>query len=189
MKRGRVRLVGVSTGIVGLAVAVVVSAASASMTVGKDCAQPATIKAVFPTAKALGFSRRGPTTFQPARAPVWPGRCLGWWVEYQRLGPAGVQSYADVGVTLYRTHAQALTALSEPLDVPTRTLPDGARVRVASDRAWVLSVIANVLISSTSSFLPTDKNGIPDFNGRPDLSLAVLMKIHSAIHANILRLR
>jgi hypothetical protein len=147
------------------------------------------IKSVFPTANEIGFSKRGRTTFQGARAPVWPGRCVGWWVEYQRFGPAGrVESYADVLVTLYGTHAQALVALSEPLGIPTVTLANGARARVAPAQGWVGSVIGNVHISSTSSFLPA-KNGIPDFKGGPDLSLAALMRIHRTIHANVLRLR
>jgi hypothetical protein len=50
------------------------------------------------------------------------------------------------------------------------------------------SVISNVLISFTSSFLPADNHGVPDFGGGPDLPLAVLMKIHRTIHANLLRL-
>ena len=147
------------------------------------------IKSVFPTASQIGFSRRGRTTFQEARAPVWPGRCVGWWVEYQRLGPAGrVESYADVVVTLYGTHAQALVALSEPLGVPTVTLANRVRARVAPTHGWVGSVIGNVFISSTSSFLPA-LNGIPDFKGGPDLSPAALLRIHRAIHAKVLRLR
>jgi hypothetical protein len=151
------------------------------------CAHRAVIKTVFPNARAVGFSDRGPTKFQDPRAPVWPGRCVGWWVEYQRIGPTGkVESYADVNVTVYRTHAQALAALTEPLAVPTRTMADGARVRVGD--SWALSVIGNVLVGATSSFLPVDANGIPDFKGGPDLSSAVLMRIHRAIHANILRL-
>ena len=151
------------------------------------CPPRDSIRALFPAAKALGFSKRGPVTFQVARSPIWPGRCAGWWAEYSRIGPGGlVQSYVDVSVTLYRTQPQALVALREPAYTSTRTLSDGARVRIAWDGSGVASVIRNVFISSQSSHLPTDTNGIPDFRGGPDIGIPLLMKIHRGIHKIVL---
>jgi hypothetical protein len=151
------------------------------------CPPRDSIRSLFPAAKALGFSKRGPVTFQEARSPVWPGRCVGWWAEYSRIGPGGlVQSYVDVSVTLYRTKAQALVALREPAYTSTRILSDGARARIAWDGSGVASVIRNVFISSQSSHLPTDTNGIPDFRGGPDIGIPLLMKIHRGIHKIVL---
>lgn len=190
VKRVDVRRARAAGSLVVLLVAAAVSAQSATAGGSDYCRHSTKIRTVFPTAKAIGFSQRGSTTFQAPRAPVWPGRCVGWWVEYRRLGQAGrVESYADVSVTVYRTHAQALAALTEPLAVPTLTLSDGARARIDRHHGWILSVIDNVLIGSTSSYLPTDGNGVPDFAGGPDLSVPVLMRIHRVLHANILRLQ
>jgi hypothetical protein len=151
------------------------------------CPPRDSIRALFPTAKALGFSKRGPITFQEARSPVWPGRCVGWWAEYSRIGPGGlVQSYVEVSVTLYRTEPQALVALREPAYTSTRILSDGARVRIARDGSGVASVIRNVFISSQSSHLPADTNGIPDFRGGPDIGVPLLMKVHRGIHKIVL---
>lgn len=91
--------------------------------------------------------------------------------------------YADVGVTLYRTPRQALFALREPAFGPVRVLSNGARVRAGTDGGAVASVIRNVIISSTSSFLPTDAGGVPDFAGGHDLPVSVQMKIHRRIQA------
>jgi hypothetical protein len=126
--------------------------------------------------------------FQPSRAPVWPGRCAGWWTEYQHFADGAQVDYVDVGVTLYRTPAQALTALREPAFGPFRVLSNGAKVRVSTDGGAVASVIRNVMISSTSSFLPTDAGGVPDFAGGPDLPVSAQMKIHRRIQSAVLRL-
>jgi hypothetical protein len=133
---------------------------------------------------------RGPITYQEARAPVWPGRCAGWWTEYRRIAPdKHVEAYVDVSVTLYRTPAQALFALREPAYTSTKILPNGARARFATDGSGIASVIRNVFISSQSSFLPTDTKGVPDFRGGPDFGIPVLMKIHQRVHATVLRRR
>jgi hypothetical protein len=98
------------------------------------------------------------------------------------------ESYVDVNVTVYRTPRQALVALREPAYTPTRTLVNRARVRTAPDGSGIDSVIRNVFISTTSSFLPTDAHGVPDFAGGPDVPVPLMMRIHRTIHARVLRL-
>ena len=70
--------------------------------------------------------------------------------------------------------------------MPVKVLPDGARMRVAYDGGGVVSVMRNVFISTTSSYLPTDANGVPDFAGGPDVRLRVQLKIHRLAHQVIL---
>jgi hypothetical protein len=90
----------------------------------RGCPPRDSIRTLFPTAKAVGFSERGPITFQPPRFPLWPGRCAGWWAEYRRIEPGGlVKSYVDVSVTLYRTGVVALVAL--PAGAPCLTILEG----------------------------------------------------------------
>ena len=185
------RLIGSASVVVAIAAAVVVPAASAA-TGGQGCAERNAVKAVFPKAKTIGFARRGPVKFQGARGLIFPGRCVGWWVEYQNIRQDGsVESYVDVSVTLYRTPAQTLAPLHEPLQGLIGNMADGAKVNtVVGDGFGVLSVIRNVFISTTSSELPSDANvRAPDHAGDPDISDAALMKIHHAIHAQVLQLR
>jgi hypothetical protein len=180
-----------AAGLLLLVLAIIVSGAAATASAGgAGCPQRESIKTLFPSAKAVGFSERGAITFQEARAPVWPGRCAGWWAEYRRVAPdKHVKAYVDVSVTLYRTPTQALFALREPAYTSTQILPNGARARFAWDGSGIASVMRNVFISAQSSFLPTDIKGIPDFRGGPDVAVAGMMKIHRGIHANVLRLR
>ena len=97
------------------------------------CSQRESVKTVFPPAKPVGFNNRSSVRFQEARAPVWPGRCVGWWTEYEHLANRAQVDYVDVGVTLYKTPKQALAALREPAFGPVRVLSDGAKVRTATD--------------------------------------------------------
>ena len=191
MTRCHARTVSGAVGLLSLVLAITVSAAGAAPTGERvGCPPRDSIRALFPSAKAVGFSVRGPITYQRARAPVWPGRCVGWWAEYRHIAPDKyVEAYVDVSVTLYRTPAQALFALREPAYTSTQILPDGARARFASDGSGIASVMRNVFISSQSSFLPTDTKGVPDFRGGPDFGIPVLMKIHRRIHATVLRRR
>ena len=155
----------------------------------RPCSQRESVKTVFPPAKQVGFNKRSSVRFQEARAPVWPGRCVGWWTEYEHRAN-GVQSdYVDVGVTLYKTPSQALVALREPAFGPVRVLSNGAKVRTATDGGSVASVMRNVMISSTSSHLPVDTGGVPDFAGGPDVPASVQMKLHRSVHAAVVRLR
>ena len=162
--------------------------ASAAQTSRSSCSQRERIKSVFPAPKTVGFSQRGPIKFQPPRAPVWPGTCVGWWTEYQHFADGAQVDYVDVGVTLYRTPTQALFALREPAFGPARVLSNGARVRASADGGGVASVIRNIMVSSTSSFLPADAGGVPDFAGGPDLPISAQMKIHRRIQSAVLRL-
>ena len=146
---------------------------------GKDCI----------SGKQVGFSNRSSVKFQGARSPIWPGRCVGWWTEYEHLANGAQVDYVDVGVTLYKTPKQALVALREPAFGPVRVLSNGARLRIATDGGSIASVMRNVMVSSTSSHLPVDAGGVPDFAGGPDVSASVQMKIHRHIHAAVLRLR
>ena len=171
----------VGLGAVSLALAVPIS--------GGSCSQRNALKTVFPAATTVGFSQRATIKYQSPRAPVWPGRCVGWWTEYERLADRTQVDYVDVGVTLYRTAAQARVALREPAFGPVRVLSNGAKVRTAIDGGAVASVIRNVMISSTSSGRPVVAGGIPDFAGGPDAPAYVQMKIHYRIHAAVLRLR
>ena len=111
---------------------------------------------------------------------------MGWWVEYQNLRHDGsVASYVDVSVTLYRTPAQTLAPLHEPLQVLIGNMADGGKAN--SGPGFVASVIRNVFILATSSH--SDANGsTPDSAGYPDISDPALMKIHRAIHAKVLQL-
>jgi hypothetical protein len=191
MTRCHARTVSGAVGLLSLVLAITGSAAGAATTGERvGCPPRDSIRTLFPSAKAVGFSVRGPITYQGARAPVWPGRCAGWWAEYRRIAPdKHVEAYVDVSVTLYRTPAHALFALREPAYTSTQILPNGARARFAPDGSGIASVMRNVFISSQSSFLPTDTKGVPDFRGGPDLGLPVLMKIHRRIHATVLRRR
>ena len=155
---------------------------------GGACLQRQSVKSVFPAATRVGFSKRSSVKVQGARAPIWPGRCVGWWTEYEHRANGVQVDYVDVVVTLYKTHRQALVALHEPAFGPARVLPNGASVRVASDGGSVASVIRNVMVSSTSSHLPVDAHGIPDFAGGPDVPGSVQTKIHRAVHTAVLRL-
>jgi hypothetical protein len=124
-----------------------------------------------------------------ARAPIWPGRCAGWWTEYERIANGEQIAYVDASVTLYRTHAQAMTALMEPAYDWPKALRNGGAVRLALDGGGAASVIRNVFISTVSSHLPTDAAGVPDFAGGPDIGLAAQLRIHNRIHSAVLRLR
>jgi len=167
-----------------------VSVALAGPTAAGSCSQENAMKTVFPTATTVGFDRRATVKFQEARSPIWPGRCVGWWTEYEHLANGVQVDYVDVGVTLYKTPKQALVALREPFFGPVRVvLANGAQVRIAPDGGSIASVIRNVMISSTSSNLPVDANGVPDFAGGPDVPASVQMKIHRRIHAAVVRLR
>jgi len=180
-------LIGGAAVLVAVAVAGAVPAASAA-TGGQGCAERNAVKAVFPAAKKIGFTRRGPVKFQGQRGLKFPGWCAGWWVEYQNIGPRGdVDSYVDVSVTLYRTAAQTLAPLHEPAYGLIGNLGDGGKVNFLPGGA--LSVIRNVFVSTTSSQLPSDANGFPDGAGGPDISDPALMKIHRAIHAQVVQLR
>jgi hypothetical protein len=182
---GRAAVIATATSIAALLGACV---AAGKPTGGGACSQRQSVKTVFPSAKQVGFTRRSSVRFQEARGIAWPGRCVGWWTEYEHLANGVQVDYVDVGITLYKTPKQALAALSEGALGPVRVEPNGARFRTASDGGSVVSVMRNVMVGSTSSQLPPDANGIPDYAGGADVPVSVLMRIHRRIHAAILKL-
>jgi hypothetical protein len=141
----RFRLMTSVTGLLALFAAAVVSVSHAAPTSASGCARGDRLKTVFPSAVAVGFESRGRIIRQAARAPVWPGRCVGWWTTYFRRA-----STADVSVTLYKTSQDAIVALAEPAYGPPQVVPNGAHVRtlVGGDQTDVASVFRNVFISS-----------------------------------------
>ena len=183
---GRAAAIATTTAVVALLGACV---AAGKPTGTGACSQRDSVKTVFPAAKEIGFRHRSSVKFQEARSPIWPGRCVGWWTEYEHIANGVQVDYVDVGVTLYKTPKQALVALREPAFGPVRVLSNGAKVRTATDGGSIASVMRNVMVSSGSSHLPVDAGGVPDFAGGPDVSASVQMKIHRRIHAAVLRLR
>jgi len=181
--------VGIGSAALALISMGAVSVALAGPTAAGSCSQKNAMKTVFPTATTVGFDRRATVKFQEARSPIWPGRCVGWWTEYEHLANGVQVDYVDVGVTLYKTPKQALIALREPAFGPVRVLSNGPKVRIGTDGGGIASVMRNAMVSSGSSHLPVDAGGVPDFAGGPDVSASVQMKIHRRIHAAVLRLR
>ena len=183
---GRAALIATAAAVVAL---LGVCVAAGKPTGAGACSQRDSVRTVFPAAKQVGFHNRSSVKFQEARSPIWPGRCVGWWTEYEHLANGVQVDYVDVGVTLYKTPKQALAALREPAFGPVRALSNGVKVRTATDGGSIASVMRNVMVSSTSSQLPVDAGGVPDFAGGPDVAASVQMKIHRRIHAAVLRLR
>jgi hypothetical protein len=156
------------------------SSAKGVTTQASGCGSLDALKTAFPEATEVGFTKRQPIRLQPARAPVWPGRCVGWWTTY-RQGSPGV----DVSLTLYKTHEQAVAALSEAAYGPVESLANGALVRkhrgpaavngVPKRSVGLVSVYRNVFSSSLSI---ADK----------PISLAAQLALHRRIDEGVLAL-
>jgi hypothetical protein len=144
------------------------------------CATFAALKGAFPTARAAGFTARQPVVRGQVRGTIWPGTCARWFTRYRRPS-AGV----DISMTLYKTHKQAVAALSEPAYGAVERLSNGALVRkdraktsvngVTKQYAGVDSVYRNVLIGSVSI---ADKA----------ISLPAQIRLHREIDSGVLRL-
>ena len=147
------------------------------------CSLQEAVATLFPKASRVGLGLRTRIDHgrQVRRAPFYPGYCGQWWTEYR-----GSHGYVDVSITIYRTARQLDAPLGEPAYMPVKVFADGARMRVAYDGGGVVSVMRNLFISTTSSYLPTDANRVPDFTGGPDLGLRVQLKIHRLAHQAIL---
>ena len=190
------RLVTAATGLLVLLAAATVAVAYATPTSASGCAQIDVMKTVFPKAGTVGFKtrwriRRATDT----RGENWPGWCGDWRTAYtdsQPLRPYNHRAFAEVGVSLYKTHRDALAALAEPAYGPTRTLANGALVRTlvsapsvngdASRQVGeVASVVGNVFISSQGQGRP------PAYRGKE--AVRAQMRIHRRIQAAVLRLR
>ena len=173
---------------VGAAAALAILAlnATAAVTVraeGRACAQLQELKRAFPTASAVGFTRRAAVSPAALREPIWPGTCgrRRWLTSYSRDS-----GHVEVTLTPYDTHKRALVALAEPAYGSTEHLADGALVRKSSGQVGVdgvmklstgvASVYRNVFISSLS---------IAD----TPISVAAQLRLHRATHARVLALQ
>jgi hypothetical protein len=177
-------LVSALAGLLALAAAASVAIAYATPTLSASgCVRVGALNTVFPGAATVGFTARGPIQHQPARAPVWPGRCAAWWTTYSGTGLS-----SDVSVTLYKTRRQALVALAEPAFGPARIFPNGAHVRTlvttpiingvrSGETGFVASVYRNVFISSTLLCSPPACKGAN--------AIRAQMGIHSRIYAAV----
>ena len=120
------------------------------------CAELGKLKAVFPAARAVGFTQRHQIMVQAARDPVFPGRCGAFWTTYK--GRHGKEM--DVMVTLYKASKDVRAALAEPAFGEIHRLSNGARVRTGSFHGAVngtpslstnaVSAFRKLFISSTS---------------------------------------
>jgi hypothetical protein len=185
-----------ATAVTGLAllVAAAVTAAHATPRRASGCVRVDAIKAVFPKAGTMGFNTRSRTVRMGRRHPYWPEWCSNWSTSYsdqpdQKLRPS--RAFAQVSVSLYKTHGDALVALAEPAFGVIRTLPYGVQMRTlvasanvngdASRQAgYVASVVGNVFISSNGQGRP------PHYQGSE--AVRAQMRIHRRIHAAVLAL-
>jgi len=142
------------------------------------CEKYDALKTAFPEASAVGFTKRESIKYLGQRGDAWPGRCAGWWTKYS-LGSSEV----DFNLTLYKTHEQALAALSEPAFGPVEKISNGALVRthrgpaavegVSKRYAGVASVYRNVFSVTVS---------IAD----EPISLSAQLALHRRIHEGVL---
>lgn len=148
----------------------------------KTCTHLGGLKAVLPQATTVGFRVRQAIRPQAARAPIWPGRCGGFWTTYEGSGAP-----IDVSVALYETPRAVAAPLAEPGPGPIRVLRNGARVRVFSGEVCranysdpgcvpagrstvVVSAYRRIFIHSTSV-------------GKTPASSAAQLRLHRAIQA------
>ena len=133
------------TGLLAL-LAAAVTVAYATPTNASGCARVDVMKNVFPKARTVGFK----THWRVARTrhrrgdPEWSGWCGNWYTTYtdyrgvpRRQGARPYRAFAEVYVSLYKTHRDALVALGEPAYGPIRTLPNGVRMRTLVSRPSV----------------------------------------------------
>ena len=150
------RAIVMAAGLVAVFFAANFNVAQARPRTAIGCMLLGNLKSVFPAANAVGFTERLQIKVEPARQPVWPGRCGAFWTTY-----SGVGKNVDVAVTLYQTSKDVGAALAEPLAGTVRVLPNGARVRTEGPSAGsvgrtpsssigAVSAYRNLFISSTS---------------------------------------
>jgi len=117
--------------------AAIVGVAHATPGSASGCKRANVMKTVFPKAGTVDFNARWPIVrTYTQRAPRWPGWCGDWRTTYtdyqgapedQPLRPE--RAFAQVRVSLYKTHRDALVALDEPAFGPIQMLPNGVRMR------------------------------------------------------------
>lgn len=194
----RLALVTALTGMLALLAAAIVTGAHATPTSTGGCTRAGAMKTVFPKAGAVGFGTRWRIARTGRRAPYWKGWCGNWSTTYtdyrgspERQPQRPYRAFAEVTVSLYKTHQDALVALDEPAYGPIRILPNGVRMRTLVSRpsvngdasrqvGGVASVVGNVFISSGGQGRP------PVYRGNE--AVRAQARIHRRIHAAVLRL-
>jgi hypothetical protein len=192
MKRKSRPLLAV-TALLALLAAAIVTVAPATPTGAKGCERAKAMKTVFPRARTVGFNVRSPITLHTTRrAPKWPGWCSDWTTTYADLPDQTLRpdrAFAQVRVSLYKTHQAALVALAEPAYGATLTRPHGVLMRTlvsnpnvngdASRQVGAIaSVVRNVFISSLGQGRPPAHKGSE--------AVRAQMEIHRRIQAAVL---
>jgi len=125
---------------------------------------------------------------------AWPGWCSDWRTTYADLPDQTLRpnrAFAQVRVSLYKTHRAALVALDEPAYGPMLRLPSGALTRTlvsspsvngdaTREVGGVASVVGNVFISSVGQGRPPAHRGSE--------AVRAQMRIHRRIQAAVLAL-
>jgi hypothetical protein len=112
------------------------------------CVQLRKLRSVFPAATTVGLTWRSAIKIQPARAPVFAGRCGAFWTTYK--GPDG--KTVDVEVTLYKTAKSVSAPLAEPMMGGVHVLPNGARVRTSGPDPGSVNGTPSSSTSAASAF-------------------------------------
>ncbi len=195
-----VRLVTAVAGLLALLAAAIVTVAYATPTSVSGCARVDVMRTVFPKAGTVGFNTRWriARTRHRREDPEWPGWCGNWYTTYtdyrgvpKHEGARPYRAFAEVNVSLHKTHRDALVALREPAYGPIRKLPNGVRMRTLVSRpsvngdasrevGAVVSVVGNVFIYSQGQGRP------PAYRGKE--AVRAQMRIHRRIQAAVLRL-
>ena len=164
-------------------------------TSASGCTRAGAMKTVFPKAHAVGFNAQSPIHRSTSRrAPLWPGWCSDWRTTYADLPDQTLRpnrAFAQVRVSLYKTHRAALVALDEPAYGPMLRLPGGALTRTlvsspsvngdaTREVGGVASVVGNVFISSVGQGRPPAHRGSE--------AVRAQMRIHRRIQAAVLAL-
>jgi hypothetical protein len=150
------RAIVMLAGLVAVIVASNVDVAQGRPGTAIGCMQLSNLKSVFPAGRVVGFTERLQIKVEPARQPVWPGRCGAFWTTYRGDGKT-----VDVAVTLYETSKDEGAALAEPRMGAVHALSTGARVRTrgpssgsvggtTASSTGVVSAFRNLFIVSTS---------------------------------------
>ena len=151
-----------------------VGAANSGSAQPSGCSQFNNVSSLFPTAKAVGFTKRSVTAPSAARQPIWEGWCRRTWWRTTYTGPKGS---VEVGVALYATAQDVDAALAEPAFGAVHEQANGARMRHTSraidtsTMSGVVSAYRNLFTSSSSGY------------GAPRrVPIVVQWRIHRAIH-------
>jgi len=140
------------------------------------CAQLGKLKSVFPAARAAGLTERLPVKVEPARQPVWPGRCGAFWTTYRGDGRT-----VDVDVTLYKTPHDVSAALAEPMFGATHILANGARIRTLGPSAPGVAGFAGTSTSVVSAFRNLFISSLSISTSMRPVSISAQLRMHRLI--------